>query len=71
MKKVFMGYSVLCVILVLSGPSCTPKLSDNTGKLDIQLFLGDSLNRPLIVGFGGSEGGGILKHNRYAKECKT
>ena len=35
----------------------TPPLSKNNGKVDAQLFLGDSENQPLIVAFGGSQGG--------------
>lgn len=35
----------------------TPPLSKNYGKVDIQLFVGDSDNQPLIVAFGGSNGG--------------
>jgi uncharacterized protein len=34
-----------------------PPLSENYGKVDTQLFVGDSDNQPLIVAFGGSNGG--------------
>ncbi len=32
-------------------------LPENHGKVNTELFLGDGINQPLIVGFGGSEGG--------------
>jgi len=35
----------------------TPSLSENHGKVQTRLYLGESENQPLIVGFGGSEGG--------------
>lgn len=35
----------------------TPPLSINNGKVDAQLFTGDSERQPLIVAFGGSQGG--------------
>ena len=35
----------------------TPPLSKNHGKVQTRLYLGESENQPLIVGFGGSEGG--------------
>ncbi|MEQ3661468.1 MAG: dienelactone hydrolase [Flavobacterium sp.] len=34
-----------------------PSLDDNHGKVETKLYLGNSDNQPLIVGFGGSEGG--------------
>jgi uncharacterized protein len=34
-----------------------PPLSKNNGKVNAQLFVGDSKNQPLIVAFGGSQGG--------------
>lgn len=34
-----------------------PSLSENHGKVQTRLYLGNSENQPLIVGFGGSEGG--------------
>lgn len=34
-----------------------PSLDENHGKIESKLYLGDSENQPLIVGFGGSEGG--------------
>jgi dienelactone hydrolase len=34
-----------------------PPLSNNFGKVEAQLFVGDSKDQPLIVAFGGSQGG--------------
>ncbi|MGK0390038.1 MAG: pimeloyl-ACP methyl ester carboxylesterase [Maribacter sp.] len=57
MKKFlfFLGVVLLIGIIVLF--TYTPPLSDKYGQLDIELFIGDSLNQPLIVGFGGGGGG--------------
>ena len=35
----------------------TETLPENHGKVNAQLYLGDGYNQPLIVGFGGAEGG--------------
>lgn len=35
----------------------TPFLDKNHGKIETRLYLGDSDDQPLLVGFGGSEGG--------------
>ena len=35
----------------------TPSLSENHGKVQTRLYLGESENQPLLVGFGGMEGG--------------
>jgi dipeptidyl aminopeptidase/acylaminoacyl peptidase len=41
----------------------TPSLSDNHGKMDTHLYLSDSINQPLIVGFGGASGGNDWERN--------
>lgn len=41
----------------------TPSLSDNYGKMDTHLYLGDSALQPLIVGFGGGSGGNDWERN--------
>lgn len=35
----------------------TPSLSDNHGKMDAHLYLGDGDSQPLLVAFGGGSGG--------------
>ncbi|MCA6079035.1 acyl-CoA thioester hydrolase/BAAT C-terminal domain-containing protein [Fulvivirga sedimenti] len=48
---------VIVVILVVFLETYIPPLSKNYGKVETKLYLGETLNQPLIVGFGGSEGG--------------
>jgi uncharacterized protein len=40
-------------------------LPENHGHVDAKLFLGDGQNQPLIVGFGGSEGGNLFAGERF------
>lgn len=54
--------SLLFLLIVIAGvfiflETYTPSLSENHGKVDARLYLGSSVKQPLIVGFGGSEGG--------------
>lgn len=44
----------------------TLPLSENYGKVDYQLFVGDSVNQPLIVAFGGSQGGNTWTENYWS-----
>lgn len=56
----------------------TQTLPENHGKVQVQLFLGEGNNQPLIVGFGGADGGNgwtgehgkkqreLLRNNGYA-----
>ncbi|MCJ8167104.1 acetylxylan esterase [Pontibacter sp. E15-1] len=48
---------ILIIGVVLFFNLYNPPLSENHGKIDAQLFVGDSVNQPLIVAFGGSQGG--------------
>lgn len=45
----------------------TPSLSENHGKMDTRLYLGDSAKQPLIVAFGGGSGGNDWARN-YLKD---
>ncbi|MBO3697537.1 acyl-CoA thioester hydrolase/BAAT C-terminal domain-containing protein [Roseivirga sp. E12] len=56
-KKALLVLFVLILGLFIFLESYTPPLSDNYGKVQTRLYLGESENQPLIVGFGGSEGG--------------
>ena len=54
--------TLLCLFIIILGlfiffETYTPSLSKNHGKVQTRLYLGESENQPLIVGFGGSEGG--------------
>lgn len=44
----------------------TPPLSPNYGKVDAQLFIGDLEKQPLIVAFGGSQGGNTWTEEYWA-----
>lgn len=57
MKKLLIVLGVLFLIGGIALFTYTPPLSDKHGQIDSQLFMGDSLNQPLIVGFGGGGGG--------------
>jgi dienelactone hydrolase len=57
MKNSSIGSIAVSILLWTSVVSCTSDIPANHGKLDIKLFTNDSLHQPLIVGFGGSEGG--------------
>lgn len=46
-----------------------PALSENHGKIQTKLYLGESENQPLIVGFGGGEGGNAWASN-YWKDTR-
>lgn len=54
--------TLLCLIVLILGlyiflETYKPSLSENHGKIQTRLYLGESEKQPLIVGFGGSEGG--------------
>lgn len=44
-----------------------PSLSKKHGKVDTQLYIGDSDNQPLIVAFGGSQGGNTWTEDYWAE----
>lgn len=57
LKKTLLVLLILVIGLFIFLESYTPPLSENHGKVQTRLYLGESENQPLIVGFGGSEGG--------------
>ncbi len=57
LKKSLGVVLILIVALFIFLETYTPALSENYGKVQTRLYLGESENQPLIVGFGGSEGG--------------
>lgn len=57
MKKLLMFIGVLLLAGVVALFLYTPSLSKEHGQIEARLFVGDSLNQPLIVGFGGGGGG--------------
>lgn len=57
LAKIITGLVVLVMALVIFLETYTPGLSENHGKVQAKLFTGEGNNQPLIVGFGGGEGG--------------
>lgn len=60
-KRILIWTASIIIILIFAHfifiKFYTPPLSENYGKVDTQLFLGDLDNQLLIVAFGGSQGG--------------
>ncbi len=57
LKKIGIALIIIVLGLFLFLKFYTPPLSENHGKIEAKLFLGEGENQPLIVGFGGGEGG--------------
>lgn len=57
LKKTLLGIFILVLGLFIFLESYTPPLSEYHGNIQTRLYVGESENQPLIVGFGGSEGG--------------
>lgn len=72
-KKIALILFTLLALVCIGGTAFlefyTPALPQNHGKLDMELFLGDSTNQPLLVGFGGGEGGNAWASD-YWKETR-
>lgn len=64
---------VVCIFLIIVGGLCfflnfyKPSLPDKYGKVDAQLYLSDSTDQPLIVAFGGSQGGNAWTEDYWAE----
>lgn len=62
------GITMFCLVAIFFYLGVrTPSLSDNHGKMDTRLYLSDSINQPLIVAFGGGDGGNDWERN-YLKD---
>ena len=60
MKKILKIASMLLLLVLgiyIFLENYKPALDKNHGKIRCTLYVGKSENQPLIVGFGGSEGG--------------
>lgn len=64
---IFAAVAFLFISQQMFDPNKAPK---NYGKLDSQLFATEQKNQPLVVYFGGSEGGNSMAKQRYANERK-
>jgi pimeloyl-ACP methyl ester carboxylesterase len=59
-----------CLVIILSLFTYTvlaENISDKNGTIDAQLFVGEKGDQPLIVGFGGGEGGNAWASNHWKK----
>lgn len=65
---IFSIIAVLAFGLFLFFKFYTPTLSEKYGKVDSQLFVGDSDNQPLIVAFGGSQGGNTWTEDYWSEK---
>lgn len=71
-KKKIIIIAVLVVATIILGlylffSFYKPSLSKKYGKVDAQLYIGDSDNQPLIVAFGGSQGGNTWTEDYWAE----
>ena len=62
---------ILLTSLYLYHNLYTPKLSDKHGIIDSKLYTGNSTNQPLIVTFGGSDGGNNWADGGYWSETRN
>jgi dienelactone hydrolase len=61
----FMALSVLGLLLFMK--FYIPPLSENHGKVEARLFVGEGENQPLVVAFGGSQGGNTWTEAYWAE----
>ncbi|MEL7004111.1 MAG: acyl-CoA thioester hydrolase/BAAT C-terminal domain-containing protein [Bacteroidota bacterium] len=71
-KKIFLIVLSIIVVLVIGfflfTILYTPEISDNYGRVDHKLYVGNSDNQPLIVAFGGSQGGNTWTENYWSEK---
>jgi dipeptidyl aminopeptidase/acylaminoacyl peptidase len=65
-KSIFLLFSLLIIAGIIYIFTYVPPLPKENGVVETLLYLGDSDNQPLIVAFGGAEGG-IDWHRNYMK----
>lgn len=64
-RIMLIGAVVLLVGVFVFIETYAPALSGNHGKVQAELFLGEADEQPLIVGFGGGEGGNAWASDRW------
>lgn len=67
MKKTFICLLASAIGMSIALNSCTTAMPRKHGQLDLKLYVGDQPNQPLIVGFGGGEGGNAWTRNHWKK----
>lgn len=55
----------LLILTIVIAAGCTNDTPENQGKVQSILFVGDGEDQPLVVGFGGSEGGNAWATDRW------
>lgn len=64
-RIVLIGAVVILVGAIVFFETYTPALSEDHGRVHAELFLGQEDGQPLIVGFGGGEGGNAWASDRW------
>lgn len=57
--------TIFCVLTIIIAAGCGNDLPENEGKVESILFVGEGENQPLVVGFGGGEGGNAWATDRW------
>jgi uncharacterized protein len=70
LKKSLIIFGLITIGLILFFIYQAPPLPKNHGVVDLKLFLGESENQPLVVAFGGSEGGNVWASDKL-KEIRN
>lgn len=65
LKVMATGVVVVLVSAYLFLEFYTPSLSENHGSVQAELYLGEGDDQPLVVGFGGGEGGNAWASDRW------
>ena len=68
LKKILVIGAVIGVGIALVLKFYLFSMPGNHGHVDMGLFLGESENQPLVVAFGGSEGGNVLASDQLKEE---
>jgi len=66
-KKVLLILVAIVIALFVFFENYKAPIPDNHGKLQTTLYLGDGSKQPLIVAFGGGEGGNAWTSDRWSK----
>lgn len=70
-RKVLIGIAFITTVLIggllLVLKFYKPPLSEKYGKVDVKLFVGNGQGQPLIVAFGGSQGGNTWAEDYWAE----
>jgi dipeptidyl aminopeptidase/acylaminoacyl peptidase len=68
LKRILIVSAVIGIALTLFLTYYVPALPENHGHVETKLFLSESENQPLVVAFGGSEGGNIFASDKLKND---